>query len=92
MGLFTELLLKVSHRGKLCLDFRDVVVDFDFLLATRAIHEIKVDSLGAPAMAEKVSDAISVKKVSTAQLNAWLISELAEGADLAIIFFCQLLL
>ena len=68
------------------------MVDFDFLLATRAIHEIKVNSLGAPAMAEKVSDAIGVKKVSTAQLKAWFISELAEGADLAIIFFCQLLL
>lgn len=62
-GHLSESNLQNAHSLELHTDFRDTISPLNLMLAARALHEVEGDSLGTPAVAEKLSDAVGVEDV-----------------------------
>ena len=82
--------LEGSHLGELGANLGNVVHTIDLSLADGAVHEGKGDALGAPAMADYLSHAVSVENVATLELHARLLSKCAGLADRAYIILGKL--
>lgn len=76
--------LEYAHGSELLSDLWHRVGTVEVLLAARALHEVEGDALGAPSMAQKLSDAARMEDVAAVELHAGLLAE-GVAADLAIV-------
>ena len=83
-GVLAKSALENAHGSELLSDLWHRVGTVEVLLAARALHEVEGDALGAPSMAQKLSDAARVEDVAAVELHAGLFAE-GVAADLAIV-------
>ena len=84
--------LQVEKRTKLGRNLLgEALLELDFLLAARALHEGERDAQGRPAVLEQLDEAVCVENVAAAELRAGLLAELTRVADSAEFFLVDTL-
>ena len=86
---FLDCPLKVEKWAKLGRDLlREALLELNFLLAARALHESERDAQGRPAVLEELYEAVGVENVAAGELSARLFAKLtrvADGAELVLV-------
>ena len=90
--LALNILLHVEKWAKLGRNLLgEALLELDFLLAARALHEGEGDAQGRPAVLEQLYEAVCVENVAAAELRAGLLAELTRVADSAELFLIDTL-
>lgn len=76
--------LEDSHFSDFCYDLWNGVMTVHILLATGALHEVERNTLCAPTVAKKLSEAVGVEDVSAIELQAGLLTK-RTTADVAVV-------
>lgn len=76
--------LKDAHFGDFLSDLWNCVMTVQVLLASGTLHEVESNTLGAPAVAKELSQAVSVEDVPAVKLQAGLLTK-RTAADAAVV-------